>query len=246
MKNREPGMCVSGMRVSVRTFGMFVLVFYTMMLVLQSAAISLAAETLEGKIAGTGHKKVWLNIGSAQGVAEGMMFEIKRAETVIAKVKITKVSKSSSEAEVVELLTENDCAAGDSAAMLAAPVTETKKEEPKVEKPVETPKTEQPAEVKKDTPPATAVVTTPPATTPATPAETKKDTPNAETKKAASKKKGFKFSKRIWLYVAVIGAYALTQATKGKSGDGGKPPVDFIGGVPGQEDLPSPGGIPGF
>ncbi len=241
-----------------------VLFFYGFLLFSQCFVFSAsAAETkdIQAKIFGTGPNKVWLDAGAEQGVVQDMIFDVKRGEELLARIKITKVGKSSSEGAVVELNPGKECAAGDMVKLYAMPKaetkTETKKEEKKIEKPSETtsltptmtttetktdvPKTETAPEVKKDATPATQPA-----------AETKKELPKTEPKKDDAKKKkssskkgkGF-LNNKILLYLAVIGAAAFAlSGSGGKSGSGGgTTAVDPYTGVP---DAPSISGVPGF
>ncbi len=186
-----------------------VVVFYCAMLVLQSAALCYADETwLEGKIAGTGPGKVWLLIGSNQGVTEGMLFEVRHEGKVIAKLKIKKVGASSSEAEIIGIANEDTkISPGDMARWLLPP--EFKVEEEKVKPTTTTPvatKTEEPkTETKKEE------------TVAVKPVETKKE---EKPKKTAKKKSGGLFGKKTWLYIAIAGAAAFALASGGGKSSG--------------------------
>lgn len=213
MKNRQQG--------KIKNFSSCVLVFYCAMLILQSAAPCFADEKwLEGKIAGTGPGKVWILIGSNQGVTEGMIFEVRHDDAVIGKIKVKKVGASSSEAEIIEIAKEDiKISPGDMARWMLPPEFEEKKEEttpatttttpvattPATETPTkEEPKTETvpTTEIKKEIVPSTTVTKT----------ETKK-----EEQKKTVKKKGKGFGKKMWLYIAIAGAAAFALAGKGKS-----------------------------
>lgn len=206
------------------------LVFYFVMIILQSAALCFAdTAALEGKIVGTGPQKVWLNIGSDKGVEAEMVFEVKRGEDVIARVLVKKVGKSSSEAAVTELKEGETCQTGDSVKFLSKAVPEPKKEDiKKEEQKKEVPETEKLPQTTDVTAATTtpAVVTTTAPSTP--PAETKKaEEPKTEVKKEdvkkpVAKKKKNKTSKML-LYAVILGAAAFALSS-GKGGSKGAAP----------------------
>ncbi len=203
----------------------FVLAFYSMMLVLHSAALCFAeTSAIEGKIAGTGPLKVWLNIGSEKGVETDMIFEVLKGGERIAKVLVKKVGTTSSEAVITQLKQGAVCESGDAVKFLskAAPEQkpEPKKEEPKTE--------ETKPEVKKEeTKPAeTTVAAVTPVTTTAPAAETapKTEDKKPETKKGKKKKFGsglFKISSTKFLFIALIGVAAIAIGSGGKKSSGG-------------------------
>lgn len=216
----------------MKKFTGILLVFYSVMIILQSAALCFAdTVALEGEIVGTGPQKVWLNIGSDKGVEAEMIFEVKRGENVIARVLVKKVGQSSSEAAVTELKKGETCQPGDSVKFLSKAVPEPKKEEiKKEEQKKEVPKTEKPPQ----TPDVTTTTPTPAPVTAAVPstppAETKKaEEPKTEVKKEdvkkpASKKKKNKTSKML-LYAVILGAAAFALSS-GKGGSKGSTPSD--------------------
>lgn len=246
-----------------------VLIFYGFLLFSRCFVFSAAAadtKDIHAKIFGTGPNKVWIDAGGEQGVVKDMIFDVKRGEELLARIKITKVGKSSSEGAVVELNPGKECAAGDTVKFYAMPKTETKietktatkTEEKKDEKPSETtstatppatmtetktnvPKTETAPEVKKDATPATQPAV-----------ETKKEEPKTEpkkeevkkTKSTAKKSKSF-LNNKMMLYLIVIGgaAFALSGSGGKKGTGGGTAAVDPYTGVP---DAPSISGVPGF
>lgn len=166
-------------------------------------------KSIEGKIVGIGPNKVWMNVGTEAGAAVDMIFEVWRGEEKVAKVKIKKAGKTSSEAEVIGLKEGMSCTSGDMVKSTGEVKVEPKKEEPKTEevKPVETAST--PASL---TPTVTASVPS----TPSTPAETKKEEPKKEeikkeepkkeTAKPKAKRRSFwsRFKIKDTLYVVLI------------------------------------------
>lgn len=169
---------------------------------------------IEGKIVGVGPNKVWINVGTEAGAAVDMIFEVWRGEEKVAKVKIKKAGKTSSEAEVIGLKEGMSCAAGDMAKSTGEVKVEPKKEEPKKEEP----KTEEVKPVETASTPAslTPTVTASVPSTPATPAETKKEEPKKEeikkeepkkeTAKPKTKRRSFwsRFKIKDTLYVVLI------------------------------------------
>ncbi len=100
-------------------------------------------QPIEGMIVGTGPGKVWINRGTEQGVIDEMIFDVKRGDETIGKIKIQKAGKSSSEAVPYEIKQGATFSSGDNVKLSsdAAPVVkkaETPPEEKPVEKPTET------------------------------------------------------------------------------------------------------------
>lgn len=171
-------------------------------------------KSVEGKIVGIGPNKVWMNVGTEAGAAVDMIFEVWRGEEKVAKVKIKKAGKTSSEAEVLGLKEGMSCATGDMVKSTGEVKAEPKKEEPKKEEP----KTEEVKPVETASTPAslTPTVTASVPSTPATPAETKKEEPKKEeikkeepkkeTAKPKAKRRSFwsRFKIKDTLYVVLI------------------------------------------
>lgn len=98
-------------------------------------------QSIEGLIVGTGPGKVWINLGSEHGVIDEMIFDVKRGEEVVGKIKIKKAGKSSSEAVPYEAKQGSTFSSGDSVKLSPETAPPEIKSQPAVKSETKTPLT---------------------------------------------------------------------------------------------------------
>lgn len=99
----------------------------------QEGAATNLEEAIKGGVTGVGPDKAWIDLGTTQGLEDGMELQLKREGKVIGVVKVRKASEYSSEVEPLSLERGMEIKIGDEVVSLPPKkeVTTKEKEEPK-------------------------------------------------------------------------------------------------------------------